>query len=130
MQPVLSTSLPRDLRDVEPGLMTTERFVACILDGILFITYSLLSVNVKFLLFCLGSLEKYRKIVFSKCKLNNSTDYSPFCTANFNFRNQRFFTPFTRVNFYYHLLSYSSPVHTLNLLAPELFFFNFSTPCI
>lgn len=112
----MSTSLSRYLRDVEPGLMTTEPFVTCILDVSLFLIYSLLSVNVKFLLFCLGSLDKYPKIVFPKCKLNNSTDYSPLCIRNFSFKSQIFFTWFTRVNFCYHFLSFSNPFHTLNIV--------------
>jgi len=94
--------------------MTTELFVTCILDGSLFPVCSLLSMSVKFLLFCLGSLEKCRKIGFPQCKLKNSIDYSQFCAGNLSFRSQRFFTSFTRVKFYYHFLSYSNPVHTLN----------------
>jgi hypothetical protein len=41
--------------------------------------------RVKFLLFCLGSLEKYPKIGFPQCKLNNSIDYNPFCAGNLSF---------------------------------------------
>ena len=61
MQLVLSISLPRGLRDVDPGLMTTEPFVTCIVDASLF---PILSKSVKFLFFSLGSLEKYPKIGF------------------------------------------------------------------
>ena len=116
VQSVLITSLPCVLRDVEPGLMTTELFVTCILVANLFPICSLLFMSVKFLLFCLGSLEKYPKIGFPQCKLNNSIDCSPFCAGNLSFRSQRFFTSFTRVKFYYHFLSYSNPVHTLNIV--------------
>ena len=67
-----------DLRDVDSGLVTTEPFVTCILDASLFPIHSLLSVSVKFLLFCLGSLEKYPKIGLPHCKLK-----TPWITVHF-----------------------------------------------